>query len=74
MSMIASGNEPATFRFVAQCLNQMLHRVPQPFYKPVFVFDWLILQAMHSVVRQGVILNVRPHYIYDTEILFKSNY
>ena len=31
--MTPSGVEPATFRPVAQCLNQMRHRPPAAFYK-----------------------------------------
>jgi hypothetical protein len=33
VSLTPSGIKSATFRFVAQCLNQVRHRVPQYFVK-----------------------------------------
>jgi hypothetical protein len=57
--MIPSGIEIATFRLVAQYLDQSRHACPMKFYNVKFPF--LLCQILDGYCGRGVVLTTHPH-------------
>jgi len=62
--MTQSGNEPATFRLVVQCLNQLRHRVPL----------WVVKGSDNEPCLTGTRIELRDSYkSTDLNLKVKAN-
>jgi hypothetical protein len=64
--MTPSGHEPATFRLVGQCLNQLRHRVPQTYILHVLVSYCQTVITWHQVTLYAHSFNSVTHILLDS--------